>query len=233
MVITAARVENFPEVLQASHLVCATIGPRGELLVLSSDKPQWNAATHTVAPGPLTYRLFSFHSNEWHPELTFGPTHSFFSFVQPLPGNRWLFVGSRLEGPTDQNAHVLDHDAKHLYSFNAGDGIEHIQATTGGEIWVGYFDEGVFGEGELSHSGLVCLSDTGAPLMRFWEDIAEPNHLPSIDDCYALNVADEGVWVSYYSAFPLVKLRSKTLLRAWVDCLKNQPRAWLSPETSC
>ena len=217
MVITTRRVSSLAELLQSSHLICATIGPKSELIVLSSDRPYWNATTHTFAQGPLTYRLFSFHSEEWHEELAFGPTDAFYTFVQPLPDSRWLFVGSRSGGPGNRNAHVLDRNGNHLYSFNAGDGIEHIQATTAGDVWVGYFDEGIFGEGELSHSGLVCLSDTGTPLVRFWEDIAEPNHLPGIDDCYALNVADKEVWVSYYSAFPLVKLDDKRLSHAWTD----------------
>jgi hypothetical protein len=47
-------------------------------------------------------------------------------------------------------------------------------------------------------------------------DFAEENNLPFIDDCYALNVVSEDeVWLSYYSDFPLVTIRSFRLHRAW------------------
>jgi len=35
--------------------------------------------------------------------------------------------------------------ARHLRSFHAGDGIQDVEAAGDGTIWVGYFDEGVFG----------------------------------------------------------------------------------------
>jgi len=118
----------------------------------------------------------------------------------------------------EANADIFDNNGTILSSFHAGDGIEHVQTTAAGEIWIGYFDEGVFGGGDLGQSGLVCLNEKGEPLLQYWSEIVEPNALPTIDDCYAINVfAEDEVWLDYYSSFPLVRLRDKKLAHAWLD----------------
>jgi len=38
---------------------------------------------------------------------------------------------------------------------------------------------------------------------------------PFIDDCYTVNVVVAAVWVSYYTAFPLVSLKDFKLERVW------------------
>jgi hypothetical protein len=129
-----------------------------------------------------------------------------------------VLVDSRLATDRSPNAGIFDEKGNLLSSIVAGDGIEHVQTTAADEIWIGYFDEGVYSGGELEHSGLVCLTERGQHSLRYWFDIAEPNGLPSIDDCYALNVpAEDDVWVDYYSNFPLVRLRNKKLAPAWLD----------------
>jgi hypothetical protein len=72
-------------------------------------------------------------------------------------------------------------------------------------IWASYFDEGVFGAG-IGRNGLVCFDPLGEPLFRYAE-LAQSTGMPSIDDCYALNVCNDRVWLSYYSDFPLVCLK--------------------------
>ncbi|HKW64307.1 MAG TPA: hypothetical protein VJN89_17270 [Candidatus Acidoferrum sp.] len=115
------------------------------------------------------------------------------------------------------NAFVYSKRGELIGSFVAGDAIEHVQTTRNGEVWIGYFDEGACSGGDLEQSGLVCFDETGRPLLQYWPDIAEPNSLPCIDDCYALNVSADDVWACYYSSFPLVRLRSRRLEQAWVD----------------
>jgi len=122
-----------------------------------------------------------------------------------------------MEKRNTPNAFVYNQSGELTGSFVAGDAIEHVQTTSNGEIWVGYFDEGACSGGDLEQSGLVCFDESGRPLLQYWRDIAEPNSLPRIDDCYSLNVSKDGVWVSYYSGFPLVHLRSGGLEEAWVD----------------
>jgi len=66
--------------------------------------------------------------------------------VQPMPGGRFLVVGARSrwrgDGP-DRNAVLYDGQvvSKHVL----GDGIAHVLATSAGQVWGGYFDEGVYG----------------------------------------------------------------------------------------
>jgi hypothetical protein len=78
-----------------------------------------------------------------------------------------------------------------------------------GRIWVGYFDEGVYGNfgwgGQngpvpVGAAGLVCFSDSGEKL---WEFPQDGDH--SIDDCYALNVSGSEA-AAFYTDFPLCKV---------------------------
>jgi hypothetical protein len=130
--------------------------------------------------------------------------------VQPF-GDGWL-LGDRRGGL------ATVHDA-HGYirgSFDLGDASEDLQTTPDGQIWVSYFDEGVFGSG-IGSQGLVCFDKTGLPVFRYGE-FAEKNGLPMICDCYAMNVAPEGdVWINYYTDFPMVHLRDHALVRVWPE----------------
>jgi hypothetical protein len=101
-----------------------------------------------------------------------------------------------------------------------GDGIQDVQITAGGEIWVSYSDEGVFGNygwglgsdsPPIGASGLVCF-DTNAK--KTWSYEA-PVGLGPIDDCYALNVGREVIWAYYYSDFPLVRIGRDRQIQAW------------------
>lgn len=68
--------------------------------------------------------------------------------VQPLPGDRFLVVAARCrwrpEGP-DRNALVYGPDGAVLAEYTFGDGIEDVLTTPSDNAWVGYFDEGVYG----------------------------------------------------------------------------------------
>lgn len=118
--------------------------------------------------------------------------------------------------------HVRNGQAN-LYSANGvlkrslilGDAIEDVQTLPNGQIWVSYFDEGIYGHDEFSRNGLICFDPFGEPIFRFGQ-YAQENHLPWMDDCYALNVAMNGdVWVSYYSDFPLLLFRDLQLAQEW------------------
>jgi hypothetical protein len=90
--------------------------------------------------------------------------------------------------------------------FDLGDASEDLQTTASGQIWVSYFDEGVYGAG-IGAAGLICFDSTGTPVFKY-SDLAQTGKVPFIDDCYALNVISEDeVWLCYYADFPLVCLR--------------------------
>jgi hypothetical protein len=127
--------------------------------------------------------------------------------VQPFEEG-WL-LGLAREGHTL----IIDKTGKVERTLNLGDASEDIQTTPNGEIWVSYFDEGVFGGG-IGQNGLVCFDGNGASRFLYAE-LAQRCQLPLIDDCYALNVFDRSVWLRYYSDFPLVELRDFELAQNW------------------
>lgn len=141
-------------------------------------------------------------------------------FVQPLPGDKVLVVGARSgwrpEG-ADRNAVIYDAEGRTVAEDVLGDGIEHVLTTTAGDIWVGYFDEGIFGNYGWGLRGPRPVGSCG--LIRFSSALQPAWHFPpkgatSISDCYALNVTDDEVWTCYYTGFPVVRIRDG-LLTAW------------------
>lgn len=131
--------------------------------------------------------------------------------VQPF-GEGWLLGEAR-----GGRASAYDGQGRLQRTLDLGDASNDIQTTPKGKIWVSYFDEGVYGEGPGSQQGVVCFDSSGRQIFKYL-DFAEENNLPSIDDCYAINVVSENeVWLSYYSDFPLVSIRAFRLDRAWKE----------------
>ncbi len=147
-------------------------------------------------------------------------------FVQLLPQGRVLVVGARCEwnpAGAERNALVYDGQGRLIIQATLGDGIEHLRTTSAGNVWVGYFDEGIYGNygwGGIGGSvpmglpGIVCFT---SQLERAWEYSVESNSsLDPIHDCYALNVDGESVWPYYYSDFPVVRIEYGSV-RAWTN----------------
>jgi hypothetical protein len=144
--------------------------------------------------------------------LTFQKSTGLFTFhVQPFEEG-WL-LGEARGGRAD----VYDEAGRIQRTLDLGDASNDVQTTPNGKIWVSYFDEGVYGGGLGSQQGVVCFDSAGHLIFKYF-DFAKENNLPFIDDCYAMNVVSEDeVWLSYYSDFPLVSIRSFQLHRAWKD----------------
>jgi hypothetical protein len=137
-----------------------------------------------------------------------------YSIVQPIDNANFLLVTSRTYN-VKKNGQIWRSDGSLIREFSLGDGIEDVQTSARSEIWVSYFDEGVFGNG--NEPGLACFDLAGKRVFSFADQIAnDGSKIPPIDDCYALNVSgDDEVWLYYYMAFPLVKLVSKRLAGIW------------------
>ncbi|RZU76003.1 hypothetical protein EV384_4598 [Micromonospora kangleipakensis] len=137
--------------------------------------------------------------------------------VQPLPHGRVLVVGARCRwrpDDPDRNAVIYDSEGHIEARATLGDGIEHVFTTTSGEVWVGYFDEGVYGNygwGDrdapppIGNMGLIRFSPELQPAWRFPSHV--DNTFGAISDCYALNVTDDAVWTCYYTDFPIVRVQ--------------------------
>lgn len=142
--------------------------------------------------------------------------------VQPLPDGSFVIAGARCacrDGVAERNAVVVGPDGAVRSAFTLGDGIEDIQTSPAGSIWVSYFDEGVFGNhgwepggrcSPLGGSGLVCFAAGGGVQWRF----EPPAGHDAICDCYALNVDGETAWAYYYTDFPLARIRAGRV-RTW------------------
>jgi hypothetical protein len=207
--------------------VCASIGPEGELFALWTARGDLPALTPTAtgsggkrraheSPRPVAVRATR-HVPE--PALVTRIDELRIPYVtaQPLPGGRTLVVGSRARfrpGGADRNAVVFDADGHAVADATVGDGIVHVRSTLGGDVWVGYFDEGVFGN--LGWGGLDGPDPIGRHgLNRYTADLELAWRFPShtanpwgaIIDCYALNVSGGTAWTCYYTGFPVVRIR--------------------------
>lgn len=152
-----------------------------------------------------------------------------FPMVQTFPDGELLVVAPRCQRFTDGtyefNARTYDSNGI-VHEFCLGDGVQHVQIDRRGRIWVGYFDEGVFGNfgwGALGGSepmgaaGLVCYDRSGRAVWSF----KPPEGLDYIADCYALNVAADYVWACYYTGFPIVRIDSQGNVDAWQTDLRG------------
>ncbi|MEU8118704.1 hypothetical protein AB0C21_08335 [Spirillospora sp. NPDC049024] len=141
--------------------------------------------------------------------------------VQPLPDGRVLAVGARArwrqDGP-DRNAIIYSADGTALAAETLRDGIEHVFTTGTGHVWVGYFDEGVYGNyGWGGPDGPAPIGSCG--LARFSPDLEIDRRFPyppdnpwgAISDCYALNVDADTAWTCYYTHFPIVRVHDGEL----------------------
>ena len=204
-------------------LLSVSVGPAGEAVALWSAPADQEALTSvTVQPGwasfpdaraarPAGARI-TVHSPGLADAVRIAEMPLAHATVQPLLDGRVLVVAARCrwrpDGP-DRNALVYGPDGAVVAEYTFGDGIEHVLTTPSGSAWVGYFDEGVYGNygwggpgpEPLGSCGLARFGPSGEQDWRF-----PPGETTSIDDCYALNVTGETAWACYYSDFPVVKV---------------------------
>jgi len=150
-----------------------------------------------------------------------------YHIVQPLPGGELLLVCIRSEltsqGTADLNGRVFNHRGRLQREFLLGDGIDDVQTTPNGDIWISYFDDGILGANgwkpgnkkniyPIGSSGLVRWDKKGNIRWEFEHE--DPAF--AIADCYALNVTeDDTVWCYYYTAFPLVYIYHNQVVSSW------------------
>jgi len=89
--------------------------------------------------------------------------------MQPTPGGRFLVAGARCRwrpGGPDPNAVLYDTGGQPVSAHVLGDGLAHLQATSTGHLWAGYFDEGIYGNYGWGRDGTA--PPVGAPgIIRF------------------------------------------------------------------
>ena len=225
---------DFSEFLGDLRVVARSIGPDGAACVLAVNARDADAVhqrglsrgggsfapTRTRRPYPAVafhYDGLSVRRTEL-PEVPFA-----FPSIQIFPTGEVLLAGARCHytgrGP-ELNAALYSPEGTLLHPMTLGDGIQDVQVSSRGEIWVSYFDEGIFGNlgwnPPLGEPGLVCFGPDGH--IR-WK-LEAPEELGPIADCYALNVAEDATWACYYLDFPVVRIAPDHTLRGW----KNRVR---------
>jgi hypothetical protein len=210
-------------------LACASPGPAGEMAAVWTTGQDREAVTATARspagasfPAPGAGRPVAARVTVCAPELVavtqIRDLRLAHVMVQPMPGGRFLIAGARCawhDGGPEANAVLYGADGQVISAHVLGDGIAHLQATVSGQVWAGYFDEGIYGNYGWGRPG--TSEPLGAPgILRFSPDLglawqfppcAEAGPWGPVDDCYALNAGDDGTWACYDSGFPVVRIR--------------------------
>lgn len=212
--------------------ICASVGAASEVIAVWAAAADLEAATsRTVSPAGATFpdarspRPLDVRVTVQGAEGTAVTSIARLSLAnitaQPLPGGRILIVGVRSywrpEG-ADRNAVIYDTDGRVVAKEVLGDGISHVQSDSTGRVWVGYFDEGVYGNyGWGKRDSSEPVGSCG--LVRFSPDLRPDWRYPSatspfgfINDCYALNVDDTTAWACYDADFPVVRIENDVLV---------------------
>jgi len=225
-VLEAERVEDLAEAVEPLAIVAIGFAEHGRPALLATAKDsssipfgRTGGPSEPSFPRVTTERPWPATANLMGDAVDLGDLSVAFPFVQPLPNGELLIVGGRCR-PGDENASVVAANGARRLSFCAGDGIESVQTTRSGDIWVSYFDEGVFGNfgwgggrgpAPIGSPGLVRFATDGSISYRF----SPPSGHDSIADCYALNVGEDHVWAYYYTDFDLVRIDHAGSTRAW------------------
>jgi len=220
--VEARRHGELVPVTADDVLVSASIGPAGEAVALwvtngrdallaRSVNPAGVPFPAAVLRGPVAARV-TFHTPNRPtgmvsiPALQVAHPH-----VQPLPEGRVVVVGARCRwrpGGPDRNAAVYDPAGELLAEGTLGDGIEHAFTTPDGDVWVGYFDEGVGGNFGWGGPGPEPIGRPG--IVRFTSDLQVAwrygGEYGFVMDCYALNVVGGTAWACYHPDFPIVRM---------------------------
>jgi hypothetical protein len=250
--VLPVRRHNVIIVHDAADVLAATsIGPNGEAIALwtspkglaaltaTTTQPGWASFPDPRASRPVAARV-TVHRAGPETSVTIADLPLAHPTVQVLPDDRVLVVAARCrwrpDGP-DRNAIIYDTDGRLVAEGTIGDGVEHALVSRSGHIWVGYFDEGVYGNygwGDagapppLGAPGLVRLSPDLEPDWRYPTDVES---LGAISDCYVLNIDGDTAWACYYTDFPVVRIQAGTVT-GWRNTIAQGARALAVADTN-
>lgn len=171
----------------------------------------WRAAETATA------HIFLFDHDALVPGPSF-PLLTPFPLVERFSDGRWIVAPSRTLKMN--STRLLTADGSELNRLHLGDGINHLKVDGTDLIWVGWFDEGVFGNTDWhdarlgfppSSNGLAAFDTTGRA-------IASATGAPQgaeIADCYALNVFGDTAWSVTYPECPIACTSAAQPSRWW------------------
>ena len=181
------------------------------------EQPGW--ATFPESKARTVYKAWLLRiRNNIEQEVEVGVLENAFPYIDVLPDGGFVVASCRckfVDGKGELNACLYNADGSLKKALCFGDGIQDIATTADAKIWVSYFDEGVFGnygwDDPLGYTGLNCFDTEGEIIWRYpSEDVQH-----SIDDCYAMTLNRDEVWMCFYSDFPIAKVDSKRVVKFW------------------
>jgi hypothetical protein len=140
-------------------LICASVGPAGEVVAVWTAPdglgPVTSAAVSAAGacfPDPAAGRpveaRITVHAPEPAAVTRIADLALGHITVQPIPGGKFLVAGARCrwrrDGP-DRNGVLYDADGQVVSEGVLGDGLGQVLAGSDGQVWIGYFDEGICG----------------------------------------------------------------------------------------
>ncbi|GGE71499.1 hypothetical protein [Priestia taiwanensis] len=135
-------------------------------------------------------------------------------FVQPIGVENWLLIMWGEEGE-DNRAVIVNEKGEKISEFDVGEGIADCQVDKDDIIWISYVDEGVFSGHTLTQDGIIAFNKDGEVVFQKYGQFVDEGIVRPINDCYAMNVTNDSVWLCYYSDFPLVQLKDGKIHRQW------------------
>lgn len=182
--------------LAHQRIVSMTVGPTNRLFIVScldqappeSDQPEY-FCTLVDQAGRTSFSVRSSEdfqlSRHWR--------------CHELPDGRLLWMHSRASR-LHPNGYIMRPSGEIERRILLGDGISSLQVAPSGAIWVGYFDEGLFGNRGWFHEnggvGIVALDDQGTVVYECTD--LRPHNIPSmIDSCRVNVLGDDAVWYLY------------------------------------
>ncbi|MEU4035078.1 hypothetical protein [Streptomyces collinus] len=184
------------------HIVHSSVDAFGRAHWLLTEDPPERRGTGPYDALVVTVGDGSHHETHLSAVLPWRPR------LEALPDGGFVLAAARAAKNDGRQVQVFDPLGRPTRAFRVGDAIEHLLADRAGDLWVAYFDEGVFGD-ELSAAGLRRWSVTGEPRWAF-------SPVPGarwIDDCYALNVTGRTAWACPYAQFPLLEVGPDGVVR--------------------
>ncbi|WP_406864024.1 hypothetical protein ABZO31_27765 [Streptomyces sp. HUAS MG47] len=189
-----APYAHLPRAYHGHHIASSTVDAFGRAhWLLAEREPQghepYDAVVVTVDDGR-------------HTTTELSSVGARFAKLDALPDGGFVVAASRSSRDEERQVQVFDALGRESWNFRVGDAIEHLLVDESGALWVGYFDEGIFGD-PLSAPGLRRWSVHGEALWTYdWRANGE------ISDCYALNVHGTDAWACTYHLFALLEVRS-------------------------
>lgn len=215
--------------LQKRKIIGATVAHDGTLVLLVVgegeekiafpvlEQPGW--ATFPETKSNEAYKAWMLRiRNGIEQEVEIAVIDRAFPRVDVLPDGGFIVASCRArfaDGKGELNACIYGADGSLKKAFCLGDGIEDIATTADSRIWVSYFDEGVFGnygwDDPMGYAGLNCFDTEGEIIWQY--PLEDSPH--SIDDCYAMTLNRDEVWMCFYSDFPIARVDKNHQIKYW------------------